>query len=177
MPSSCDRALDVGCADGVLTHKLASRAHHVTGIDSSPDMIALARKGVLAENVDFIDGDFLSAPLHGKSFDFIVAVAVIHHMPFAAALTRMADLLTGGGVLAVVGLARDQSPADYAVSLLSVPVARIARLRQGWWQSPAPRIDPVMNYSEIKMAAIDRLPGVEVRRRLYFRYTLLWRKP
>ena len=176
MPSSCDRALDVGCGDGVLTQKLASRAHHVIGIDSSLDMIALARKAVLVENVDFIEGDFLNAPLHAQSFDFIVAVAVIHHMPLAAALTRMADLLTGGGVLAVIGLARDQSPADYAVSVLSVPVARIARLRRGWWQSPAPRIDPVMNYAEIKMTASGLLPGVEVRRRLYFRYTLLWRK-
>jgi len=177
MPSSCHRALDVGCGDGVLTQKLASRAHHVIGIDSSPDMIALARKAVLAENVDFIEGDFLSAPLNGQSFDFIVAVTVIHHMPFAAALIRMANLLSGGGVLAVVGMARDQSPADYAVSVLSVPVARIARWRRGWWQSPAPRIDPVMNYSEIKVAATGMLPGVEVRRRLYFRYTLLWRKP
>ncbi len=161
----------------MLTQKLASGAHHVTGIDLSPDMIALVRELVPAANVDFIEGDFLNTPLHGQSFDFIVAVAVIHHVPFAAALTRMADLLCDGGVLAVLGLARDQSPADYAVSAVSVAVARIARLRRGWWQSPAARIDPVMTYSEIKTAAIGILPGVEVRRRLYFRYTLLWRKP
>ncbi len=177
MLSPCDRALDVGCGDGVLTQKLAPRAQHVTGIDSSPEMIALARRDVSAENVDFIEGDFLSTPLPVESFDFIVAVAVIHHMPFAAVIIRMANLLRRGGVLAVVGLARNRSPVDYGVTALSAPVARIARLRRGWWDSPAVRINPLMAYSEIRKAATDLLPGVEARRRLYFRYTLLWRKP
>ena len=176
MPSPCDRALDVGCGSGLLTQKLTSRAQHVTGIDLSPAMIALGREAVSGENVDFIEGDFLSTPLPARSFDFIVAVAVIHHMPFGTAIARMANLLSDRGVLAVVGLARNQSAVDYAVSALSVPVARIARLRRGWWDSPALRLEPVMTFSDIKKAATELLPGVEMRRRLYFRYTLLWPK-
>jgi SAM-dependent methyltransferase len=177
MPAPCDRALDVGCGDGVLVSKLAGRARHVTGIDVSTEMIALARRNVSAENVDFIEGDFLSSPIQAESYDFVTSVAAIHHMPFEVAIDRMANLLRRRGVLAIVGLARNRSLADFAVSALSVPVARISRVRRGWWDSPALRIDPVMAYSEIKSTAAARLPGVHVNRRLYFRYTLLWRKP
>jgi 2-polyprenyl-3-methyl-5-hydroxy-6-metoxy-1,4-benzoquinol methylase len=176
MPASCDRALDVGCGDGVLVPKLAASARHVTGIDVSAEMIAVARRNVSAQNVDFIEGDFLSSQLAAESFDFVTSVAAIHHAPFEAAIVRMANLLRIGGALVVVGLARNQSLADYAVSALSAPVATIARLGRGWWDSPALRIDPVMSYSEIKRAATALVPGVQVRRRLYFRYTLLWHK-
>jgi len=177
MPSPCDKALDVGCGDGILTEKLASRVPEVTGIDVSAEMIALARQRVSAQHTSFIEGDFLSTPLPAEGYGFIVAVATVHHMPFDAAIIRMATLLRSRGVLAIVGLARNRSPIDYAVSAITVPVARIARARRGWWDSPAQRIDPDMAYSEIGKAAVRLLPGVEVRRRLYFRYTLVWRKP
>ncbi|WSX58418.1 class I SAM-dependent methyltransferase [Streptomyces sp. NBC_00986] len=43
VPDSCRAALDVGCGDGLLARKLASRAGFVTGVDRSPQMIRLAR--------------------------------------------------------------------------------------------------------------------------------------
>ena len=167
----------MGCGDGVLTAKLAARAEHVIGIDVSPQMIALARENVPASNVTFVEGDVLDHPLASGSFDFIAAVAVLHHVRFDDALRRLSSLLRKGGVMAVVGLAINRSLVDYAFSAASVPVARAFRLRRGWWSSPALRIDPDMTYSEIRDAARGLLPGVEVKRRLFFRHTLLWRKP
>ncbi len=176
MPAPCDHALDVGCGDGILTTKFAHVARQVTGIDVSPEMIAIARENAAAENITYIAGDLLTHPFPTEEFDFIAAVAVIHHIPLEAVLLRMSALLRRGGVLAVVGLARNQSLADYAVSAVSVPVARIVRLGRGWWNSPAVRIDPDMAYSDIKKVSGALLPGVEMRRRFFFRYTLLWRK-
>ena len=177
MPHPCESALDVGCGDGVLTRKLAERAAHVTGIDAAPDMVALAKERHAAENISYVTGDIVSYPWHTDSFDFIAAVAVIHHMPLAAVLERMAALLRRGGVLAVVGLARNTTLADHAFSAASVPLSRLVRMRTGYWDSPAPRLEPEETFVEIRRLARRTLPGVDVRRRLFFRYTLLWRRP
>ncbi len=177
MPVPCDAALDVGCGEGRLSAQMATRAKHVTAIDISTQMVALARENVRAKNVTFIEGDVLDYPFAAESFDFIAAVAVLHHMPFGDSLRRLSGLLRRGGVLAVVGLARNGSPADYGASAISVPVARIFRMRRGMWESPAPRLDPDMTYAELKDMARTLLPGVEVKRRLFFRHTLLWKKP
>jgi 2-polyprenyl-3-methyl-5-hydroxy-6-metoxy-1,4-benzoquinol methylase len=177
MPTPCHSALDVGCGDGVLTPKLAARAQHVTAIDVSGAMIAIARQNGAPENVTYVEGDLLTYPLPTERFDFIAAVAVIHHMPLGAVLGRMSALLQNGGVLAVVGLAQNRSLMDHAVSAASVPVARVFRIHKGWWSSPALRIDPDVSYREIKRAASALLPGADLKRRLFFRYTLLWRKP
>ncbi|NED59103.1 class I SAM-dependent methyltransferase, partial [Micromonospora aurantiaca] len=44
VPRGCGEALDVGCGDGLLVRRLASRAAHVTGLDRSAEMIARARR-------------------------------------------------------------------------------------------------------------------------------------
>lgn len=176
MPVPCHNALDVGCGDGVLIPKLAARAQHVTAIDASPEMIAIARQNSSAENVSYIAGDVLTYPLPIESFDFIAGVAVIHHMPLEAVLTRLSALLQGGGILVVVGLAQNRSLVDFAMSAVSSPVAWIYRVRNGWWSSPALSIEPKTSYTEIKQISRSLLPGVDLKRRLFFRYTLTWQK-
>src|SRR5207244_1450211 len=158
---------------GVLTSKLAARSRFATGIDISGEMIATAEKSDAPTNVVFVHGDLMTYRFPAESFDFIAAVAVIHHMPFAAALRLMSALLRSGRVLAVVGLARNSSLADYAVSAASIPVSRFFKMRNGWWNSPALRIEPDMTYAEIKRASNAALPDAAVRRKLFFRYTLL----
>jgi ubiquinone/menaquinone biosynthesis C-methylase UbiE len=177
MPAPCETALDVGCGDGILSIRLAACATQVTAIDISAEMIAIAREKSAGENVSYVEGDFLTSPLPADGFDFISAVAVVHHMRFDAALVRIASLLRRGGVLALVGLAKNSSLTDYAVSAISIPVNHLYRVRLGWWESPAPVIWPEMTYGQVERIARSLLPGAEVKRRLFFRYTLLWRKP
>ena len=177
VPVPCEHALDVGCGDGVLTPKLAALAMHATGIDISSAMFELARAQNGRDNIEYIAGDVLSYPLRAEGFDFIAAVAVIHHMPLRLVLSRLAGLLRPRGVLAAVGLARDRSLVDYAMSAASVPINRLVGVPGGRWESPAPQLDPDTTFAEIKAVARDVLPGAEARRRLLFRYTLLWRKP
>lgn len=62
-PTSCIRALDVGCGDGILTEKLANKCSDVVGIDQSTEMIALATKRLAGrDNVTLLQGDFLDYP-------------------------------------------------------------------------------------------------------------------
>lgn len=44
VPVGCDTALDVGCGDGLLAVRLASKCAAVSGIDPDPQMITLARQ-------------------------------------------------------------------------------------------------------------------------------------
>jgi SAM-dependent methyltransferase len=59
--------------------------------------------------------------LHTESFDLVTAVASLHHMDAAAVLEHMRDLLRPGGVLAVVGLAREITPAEAILRLRAIP--------------------------------------------------------
>jgi 2-polyprenyl-3-methyl-5-hydroxy-6-metoxy-1,4-benzoquinol methylase len=47
------RALEIGCAAGAFTRRLAPRCRHVVGLDVAQPAIALARERTMAPNVDY----------------------------------------------------------------------------------------------------------------------------
>lgn len=104
-------------------------------------MIALARaRWPHAANVRWLLGDLLDPglPLAPEGYDAVTALSSLHHLDLHDGLTRLASLVRPGGVLAVVGLYRNETPADYAwepVSMLAnaaVGTARAARRRAGF---------------------------------------------
>ncbi|OKH99073.1 methyltransferase type 12 [Streptomyces sp. CB02923] len=181
VPEGCGDALDVGCGDGLLARKLAGRAKRVTGIDPSHRMIALAhghRPGSGPGATTFVEGDFLTAELPSSGYDFICSVATVHHMDFEAALVRMRELLRPGGALVMVGLARDGTAAERAVTLAAAPVVRITKvLRRARGPVGMPTADPLMTYGQVRSVAQRLLPGVRYRRHVLRRYVLTWAKP
>ena len=107
----------------------------------------------------------------------MAAIATVHHMDFDSAIERMRRLLRPGGVLAILGVARDRAPRDFLASALAVPVSRVLRWRRGWHQPGFEVRDPEMSYGQVRRAAERLLPGSEFRWLLLFRYQLVWRKP
>ena len=176
VPPGCGPALDVGCGDGMLACRLADRCAEVTGIDRDPRMIALARARADGR-ARFIEADFLTCPFEAASFDFVCANTSLHHMDFTAALTAMARVLRPGGRLAVIGLAADKSIADLLAAAPAVPADLFYRAIRHRGESGAPIMDPQMTWREVRTEAARLLPGVRYRRRLLWRYSLLWRKP
>lgn len=64
--------LDSACGTGVLVAKLAETADRVVGLDSSAEMLEIARRNCAhCPNVEFIEGDIRSFNLH-KRFDLIL---------------------------------------------------------------------------------------------------------
>ncbi|MFF2024032.1 class I SAM-dependent methyltransferase [Streptomyces sp. NPDC058171] len=179
VPEGCGDALDVGCGDGLLARKLTGRAQRVTGIDRSPEMIARAREHAVGRpQLDFVEGDFLAVGLPAAGYDFICSVTTVHHMDFDEALLRMRELLRPGGVLVVVGLARETSPGEWAALIAAAPVVRMAKVvRRAGGPEGMPVADPEMGYGQVRAAARRLLPGVRYRRHVLRRYSLTWRKP
>jgi SAM-dependent methyltransferase len=179
VPDGCRTALDVGCGDGLLARKLAQKAESVTGVDRSPEMIRLAREQT-PENVTFQEGDYLDEEtlLEGK-YDFVSAVAVVHHTRFEDAVQGLVRLLAPGGRLVIVGMAYNHTALDWVISGCGLPASLLnARLRGGK-RGPVgmPVKDSAMHWAEIREAAHGLLPGCRFRRRLLWRYTAVWDKP
>ena len=90
MPTPPARVLDVGCGQGVLTTALAVASFEVLGIDP------LAPHGNLFRRLKLEDLETT------ESFDAVVAGHSLHHIrDLGAAVDRIAELLSHGGVLVV----------------------------------------------------------------------------
>lgn len=124
-------------------------------------------------------GDFLTSPeLENQSFDLITCVATLHHMPLIPALERMRDLLAPGGQIRVVGLAANKTISDWAISgLLLVPIRLMSTAHRESGYPDMTTARPSESLTEVRDAAARVLPDSKVRRRFYYRYTLVWTKP
>ncbi|MFJ9820446.1 class I SAM-dependent methyltransferase [Streptomyces sp. NPDC101151] len=178
VPDGCRTALDVGCGDGLLARKLATRAAKVTGVDRSPEMIRLARERQPA-NVTFLEADYLGEnSLDEGAHDYVSAVAVVHHARFEEAVDRLTRLVAPGGRLMIVGLAYNHTFMDRVISGCGLPVSRLYALLRGGKHGPLgmPTDDPAMHWGEVRKASHKLLPGCRFRRRPLWRYTLVWDK-
>lgn len=177
VPAGARRALDVGCGEGILARELARAVPEVIGIDQDGPSIELARRQD-TDGVEYVEGDFLRHGFEPGSFDFVASVAAVHHMPATVALGRMRELLRPGGVLAVVGLARARIPADLPHEFAAALAHRWYRLTRPYWEHSAPTVwPPPRTYREMRRIAADELPGARLRRRLLWRYSLVWTMP
>jgi SAM-dependent methyltransferase len=171
LPQPCRRALDVGCGHGRFARRLAESVIQVDALDR----VDLGVDG--PPNVRFIQADFLRHPIEHEAYDFVCAIASLHHLPLTDAIERMKKALRPGGVLGVIGLFRDGSATDFLWSAAAFPISRYLRLTRGRAGNRAPLRDPSMTLPEIRTAVARLLPGAAVERHLLWRYTLIWTKP
>ena len=170
--------LDVGTGDGFLAAELAWLGHHVSAIDADDTTLARARSRWRTSNIDFVLGDFMAYPFEPASFDAVVSIAALHHMPEGDALDRMAGLLRRGGTLCVVGLARSRTPVDVLCDIAGAVVTRVLRRRHGGYLEVVAAIiwPPPSTYRAIRRLAEVTLPSVQYRRHMMWRYSLVWTK-
>jgi SAM-dependent methyltransferase len=165
----------------MLAQQLAQRCDEVFAIDLDAASLAKAKSACSRLNskstIQFIQEDILTYPFPQASFDLITSIATLHHLPLSRALARFRDLLRPGGILAVIGLYRARTPADYAWAALALPASRLLRLTHRLAETAAPQQAPQQTLSEIQSASRAILPGSVLQRRLLFRYSLIWQKP
>ncbi|OLO31103.1 SAM-dependent methyltransferase [Streptomyces sp. MNU77] len=183
LPGRFTGALDVGSGSGDLARLLATRAEAVHGIDADPAIVERAREHTApGAPVTFSVGDALEGVPSG-SYDVITCVATIHHLPFGEALTHFRRHLAPGGTLIVVGLYRPRSRSDYLIDAVAIPSnIAMAWIKNKGRKAPrpaamtAPTRPATMAFPDIVRDARLVLPGARPRRRLFWRYTLVWKR-
>ncbi len=188
LPSSCHRALEIGCGTGNFARRLAALSEQVLAMDLSPEMIRLAReRSAEFPNIEFQLADVREVPLNLASFDCIATIATLHHLPLTEVLQKMKAALKPGGVLLVLDLFEPAGLADSLSNLLAIPVSVSLRLihhgrllprrdeRDAWAAHEVHDLYPTI--PEVQALCASVLPGAQIRKHLLWRYSIVWQKP
>lgn len=75
-----EKILDVGCASGTITKKIAEKNHKVLGIDVLKNSIEIANDFNSHPNATYEERDLLKSPFPEKSFDCVLFLETIEHV-------------------------------------------------------------------------------------------------
>ena len=98
------RIIDIGCGNGRNAVYMANRGLRVTGLDMSPELLAMARENAMEKEVglrcEFIRGVITHLPFPDNEFDGGLYIASLHHLATdderLASLNEMARVLRPG---------------------------------------------------------------------------------
>ena len=138
-----DHVLDVGCGSGAVTREIAKRVGSrglAVGLDPRPALLAVARElaqqSTLGDCVEFREGSALRLPFPDRSFDAVVCVTVLSHVPKGeTAIPELVRVLRPGGRLGVFDLDTDMTAfthPDRALTRRIVAAASDATAVNGW---------------------------------------------
>lgn len=71
--------LDIGCGHGFIHPMLTNLGCKVVGVETATEVLPLSRAANPA--VEYIDYDGHSLPFDDKTFDVVLAICVMHHVP------------------------------------------------------------------------------------------------
>ena len=154
-PLAGQKILDVGTGTGRGAIALALRGAHVTGVDASAEMLAVARRRAQEEgvHVEFAEGDAHGLAYPDRSFDAVTCLRVLMHTP---------DWRTSLGELCRVARHRVlfDYPALMSVAALQSGARRLANLAGGHTEAYrvfADRaVSSVLSANGFEIAALDR---------------------
>lgn len=107
------RVLDLCCGTGALTRELGRRVPHgrVTGIDFSPQMLAVARSRRSPANVSYEQADVLQLPFSAGSFDAAaMAFSLRNVTDIGECLREIARVLRPGGSFVNLEVGKPHNP-------------------------------------------------------------------
>ncbi len=185
VPQGCENALEIGCGTGSFARLLAGRCQRVVGVDLSSEMIRVARaRSAQFENVEFELADVMTWEFPKAQFDFICSIATLHHLEQRELFVKMRDALRPGGVLIVLDLVKSNGLRERVLDVLALGVSGMLRLIQNGRLQPPPEVrkaweqhgkqDHYSTMNEMRALAEEVLPGSIVKRRLLWRYILVY---
>jgi arsenite methyltransferase len=151
-----ERILDVGCGPGFFCAELLGEVGSsgaVTGVDASPQMLALARRRCQAhENVALLEAQATSLPVEDAGFDGALCVQVLEYVrEYPDALAELYRALRPGGRAVVWD-------TDWAsVSWHSAHHARMRRVLDAWDEHLVHRSLPRTLAPALRSAGFDEV--------------------
>ena len=187
VPERCGHVLEIGCGTGEFTRQLARRAERVLAVDLSPQMIRLARERAgLHTNIDFVTGDVMSYPLPAARFDCVATLATLHHLPAEPVLRKIREALKPGGTFVCLDLYRRSGLSDLLFDGVAYPASLLLRLlKTGRLRPPREvreayaehgKTDTYLTLPQVERICARVMPGALVRRHLFWRYSVVWKK-
>ena len=187
VPSSCNKSLDIGCGTGAFSRLLAGRSDRVLALDLSPNMIRIAEaQSALYPNIDFRVANVMAHDLGAERFDCIVSIATLHHLPTEKALLKIKSALKMNGVLLLLDLFQDDRILDTLRSAIALPASMGLRLLNGSRPIASQKVreawarhglnDSYLTLDQVRDVCSNFSPGAEVRRHLFWRYSVIWKK-
>lgn len=185
LPVQCKTALDIGCGTGEFSRLLARRAEKVVALDLSPKMIEVAkqRSGQFS-NIDFEVADVLQRQLSADTFDVIVSIATLHHLPVENLLPKLKAALKPGGKLLILDLVEHENWQEQLSDFVAVPLNWIFQLLKNRHIQPSPeaaaamrehlRTDQYLTLSQARQLYTSSLRRAKIRKHLFWRYSVIW---
>lgn len=152
--------LEVGCGTGRFTFSMARAGHQVTGVDYSTAMLDTCRKRQADEGanaVRLMEGSIFELPFEDSSFDAVLSVHVLMHLPeHEDAIRELLRVVRPGGVV-IFDIRNRRS-----LNRISYPFRRMAQSLQGrdpWyvWYST---VDEVGEFAARNGARLDQVHGM-----------------
>ncbi len=179
--------LDVGCGTGELTKKIASKCKMTIGIDISKRMIEEAEKRVVKSNIRFINTDidtFLDTS--NEIFDVVISIATFHHLDMERTLKKIKSKLSSNGILLILDLYKNETPFEFFLSFIAALINpfiylvkrgsfRNTKEERDAWKDHF-QYDQYSTINEVKETAQRILGKVKIKRHLFWRYSLIYRK-
>ena len=187
VPQNCENALEIGCGTGAFARQLATRCRRVVALDLSPEMIRVARsRSTQFANLEFQLADAMTWDFPRAHFDFICSIATLHHTEQRPLLLKLKDALKPNGVLVVLDLVESRGLFERMIDVAGFGVSGALRLVHNGRLNPPPEVrkaweqhgkhDSYLTISDVRALADEILPGASVRRCLFWRYALVYRK-
>jgi demethylmenaquinone methyltransferase/2-methoxy-6-polyprenyl-1,4-benzoquinol methylase len=126
--------LDVATGTGLVAAELLRQGFRVTGVDQSPEMLAIAHRR-FGDRVRLIDASAQALPLDAASFDHLTFTYLLRYVADPrATLAELARVVRPGGVVASLEFGVPSGPAGPAWQLYVRAVLPLAGrlLRNGW---------------------------------------------
>ncbi|MDQ6661583.1 MAG: methyltransferase domain-containing protein, partial [Chloroflexota bacterium] len=187
VPVSCKNALEIGCGTGAFARFLAERAQQVLALDLSSQMIKIAReRSEQYQNIDFRVANVLEWEFPTEQFDCIVSIATLHHLPLEEMLTKMKSALKVDGTLIVLDVCQAEGLFDVLTSIFTFPANIVLQwIKNGQLRTPREvreawnehgQRDSYLTVSQVRQICAAVLPGAQVRKHLFWRYSIIWKK-